>query len=140
MKGLETLSPAASIHHNGISRMPENLQGNPQDEQRTHNLHAEKKNGNGVEQNIESEQRGEDQITVPAPMPRPTLTPSKRDFATAVRAVTRKLGPGLITASICTRPIEIRVESSDITNGIPEHAHGFSHSESERVGDDGVAD
>ena len=58
MKGLETLSPSDAFDHNGIIRMPENLQGNPQDEQRTHNLHAEKKNRNGAEENIESEQCG----------------------------------------------------------------------------------
>ena len=38
--------------------MPENLQRNPQDEQRAHNLHAEKKNRHGVEENIESKQCG----------------------------------------------------------------------------------
>ena len=47
-----------------------------------------------------------DQITVPAPSPSATFTPSMRDCATAVRAVMRKDGPGEITASSWTRPIE----------------------------------
>ena len=59
-------------------------------------------------------------------------------FATAICAVTRNDGPGLITAPICTKPIETIVRISDVTNRLPKQPHRFSQAKFPGIGEQPV--